>query len=81
MMVCAQAACHGTSFASPAVAGSVALCISQKACTGSAEQVMEQYLDLTRGYTKRHHEYGFDGDPVHPISSRYYGYLTQTTSF
>ena len=72
---------HGTSFASPAVAGSVALCISQKACTGSAEQVMEQYLDLTRGYTKRHHNYGFDGDPVHPISSRYYGYLTQTTSF
>ena len=28
---------NGTSFASPAVAGSVALCISQKACTGSAE--------------------------------------------
>ena len=72
---------HGTSFASPAVAGSVALCISQKACTGSAEQVMEQYLDLTRAYTKRHHDYGFEGDPVHPISSRYYGYLTQTTSF
>ena len=72
---------HGTSFASPAVAGSVALCISQKACTGSAEQIMEQYLDLTKAYTKRHHDYGFEGDPVHPISSRYYGYLTQTTSF
>ena len=72
---------NGTSFASPAVAGSVALCISQKACTGSAEHVMEQYLDLTKSYSKRHHDYGFDGDPIHPVGSRYYGYLTQTTSF
>ena len=72
---------NGTSFASPAVAGSVALCISQKACTGSAEHVMEQYLDLTRGYSKRHHDYGFDGDPIHPIGTKYYGYLTQTVSF
>ena len=72
---------HGTSFASPAVAGSVALCISQNECTGSAEQVMADYLHATKSYTKRHNEYGFDGDPVHPISSHYYGYLTQTTSF
>jgi subtilisin family serine protease len=72
---------NGTSFASPAVAGSVALCISQKACTGSAENIMDQYLHLTKSYTKRHHDYGFGGDPVHPIASRYYGYLTQTTSF
>ncbi|BCW72741.1 S8 family serine peptidase [Arthrobacter sp. NicSoilB8] len=72
---------NGTSFASPAVAGSVALCISQKACTGSAEHVMEQYLSLTKSYTKRHHDYGFDGDPVHPIAAKYFGYLTQTVSF
>ena len=42
---------------------------------------MEQYLDLTRGYSKRHHDYGFDGDPIHPIGAKYYGYLTQTVSF
>jgi len=72
---------NGTSFASPAVAGSVALCISQKACTGSAEHVMEQYLDLTKSYSKRHHDYGFGGDPIHPIGGQYYGYLTQTVSF
>jgi subtilisin family serine protease len=72
---------NGTSFASPAVAGSVALCISQNACTGSAEEVMKEYLHLTKSYTKRHHDYGFGGDPVHPIASHYYGYLTQTTSF
>ena len=72
---------NGTSFASPAVAGSVALCISQNECTGSAEQVMEQYLHATKSYTKRHQDYGFGGDPVHPIASHYYGYLTQTTSF
>ncbi|SDK61804.1 S8 family serine peptidase [Arthrobacter sp. ok362] len=72
---------NGTSFASPAVAGSVALCISQNECTGSAEQVMADYLHATKSYTKRHNDYGFGGDPVHPIGSRYYGYLTQTTSF
>jgi subtilisin len=72
---------NGTSFASPAVAGSVALCISQKACTGSAEHVMEQYLDLTKSYSKRHDDYGFGGDPIHPIGGQYYGYLTETVSF
>jgi subtilisin family serine protease len=72
---------HGTSFASPAVAGSVALCISQKECTGSGKDVMEQYLHLTASYTKRHHDYGFGGDPVHPISGKYFGYLTETVSF
>jgi subtilisin family serine protease len=72
---------HGTSFSSPAVAGSVALCISQHECTGSASDIMEQYLSLTKAYSKRHHDYGFDGDPIHPVGSRYYGYLTQTVSF
>ena len=72
---------HGTSFASPAVAGSVALCISQEACTGSAKDIMEEYLHLTSGYSKRHHDYGFAGDPIHPIALRYYGYLTETVSF
>jgi subtilisin family serine protease len=72
---------HGTSFSSPAVAGSVALCISQHECTGSASDIMEQYLNLTKAYSKRHHDYGFDGDPIHPVGSRYYGYLTQTVSF
>jgi subtilisin family serine protease len=71
----------GTSFASPAVAGSVALCISQNECTGSAEDVMEQYLHVTASYTMRHNEYGFRGDPVHPIGTKYFGYLTQTVSF
>ena len=72
---------HGTSFASPAVAGSVALCISRGACTGSAEDIMEQYLDLTASYTEEHNDYGFGGDPIRPIGTQYYGYLTETASF
>lgn len=72
---------HGTSFASPAVAGSVALCISLEECTGSAQDIMEEYLHLTSGYSKRHHDYGFLGDPIHPIAAKYYGYLTETVSF
>ncbi|WP_427129183.1 S8 family peptidase [Pseudarthrobacter sp. S9] len=72
---------NGTSFASPAVAGSVALCISRKACKGSGEDVMEQFLDLTASYTKQHHDFGFTGDPVHPIAAHYYGYLTEVARF
>ena len=45
---------HGTSFASPAVAGSLALCISEGACEGSGKEVMSQFLDLTAAYNKEH---------------------------
>lgn len=72
---------HGTSFASPAVAGAVALCISHKTCRGSGADVSEQFLDLAESYNERHHDYGFAGDPLRPAGSKYYGYLTQITRF
>ncbi len=73
---------NGTSFASPAVAGSVALCISRKACGGSGDDVMEDFLKLTRDYNKENNDYGFDGDPNHPSDSgQYFGYLTQIAHF
>lgn len=72
---------HGTSFASPAVAGSLALCISRGECEGSARAVMEKFLDVTKAYNKEHRSYGFGGDPIRPISGQYYGYLTQVVDF
>jgi subtilisin family serine protease len=68
---------HGTSFASPAVAGSVALCIGTGVCEGSGEDVMSQFLDITASYNEENREFGFEGDPLRPIDGKYYGYLTQ----
>ena len=68
---------HGTSFASPTVAGSVARCISLDNCHGSGKQVMEDFLDQAESLNKKDHDHGFDGDPIRPEGTRYYGYLTQ----
>jgi subtilisin len=68
---------HGTSFASPAVAGSVARCISLDTCRGSGKEVMEDFLDQAESVNKEDHDLGFDGDPIRPEGARYYGYLTQ----
>lgn len=72
---------HGTSFASPVVAGAVALCISRGECEGSGKAVMDKFLDVTKEYNSEHRGYGFTGDPIRPIAGKYYGYLTQTAGF
>lgn len=72
---------NGTSFASPAVAGSVALCISSKQCKGSGKDVMSRFLDLTKSYNQKHRGFGFEGDPFHPVTGQYYGYLAQIAKF
>jgi subtilisin family serine protease len=68
---------NGTSFASPAVAGAVALCINNGACQGSGPEVREQFLDIAAAYNNRHEDFGFIGDPLRPSGAKYYGYLTQ----
>ncbi len=68
---------HGTSFASPAVAGAVALCIGNGTCEGSGAEVTEQFLDIAAAYNNRHEDFGFIGDPLRPAGTKYYGYLAQ----
>lgn len=75
------AVANGTSFASPAVAGSLALCISEGACEGSGRDVMSQFLDVTAAYNEHHPGFGFDGDPLRPIEGRYYGFLAQIARY
>ncbi|MET4094118.1 S8 family serine peptidase [Arthrobacter sp. UYCu712] len=72
---------HGTSFASPAVAGSVALCISRDVCKGSGKSVMADFLNQAETFNKKHHDHGFAGDPIRPDGKQYYGYLTQLAKF
>jgi subtilisin len=66
---------HGTSFASPHVAGVAALCIASAECSGTPAQIIQKLRSDARAYNQANPGYGFVGDPLRPISGRYYGYL------
>jgi subtilisin len=65
----------GTSFSSPHVAGTAALCIARRACTGGAKKTMAKLLADAKAYNLAHPDYGFLGDPIRPVAGKYYGYL------
>jgi len=71
----------GTSFSSPIVAGTVALCIWDGQCTGTPQQIMSTFLRDTRRHDRAHPGYGFVGDPLHRRHGRSYGYLDDAGIF
>ncbi|WP_336711438.1 S8 family serine peptidase [Arthrobacter sp. USHLN218] len=72
---------HGTSFASPAVAGTVALCLSSGTCSGDPSSVMQSFLDATAEYANSNPDQGFTGDASNGDGARYYGYLIRGSIF
>jgi subtilisin len=69
----------GTSFAAPAVAGTVALCIASGPCAGlTPAQIVQKIVADAAAYTNATPGYGFNGDPLHPADpGKYYGYLAR----
>ena len=72
----------GTSMAAPHVAGQVALCIAENGtpgpCAGmSPAQVIQKIRSDAQTYNSTNTGYGFVGDPLRPVSGRYYGYLAR----
>jgi subtilisin len=68
----------GTSQSAPAVTGTVALCIASGPCVGLAPaQVIQKIISDAASYNtaRRNSGYGFQGDPLRPVTGRYYGYL------
>jgi subtilisin family serine protease len=68
----------GTSFASPIVAGTVALCIASGPCAGlTPPQIVQKIVADAATYNtaSKNFGYGFQGDPLRPVSGKYYGYL------
>ncbi|WP_327434830.1 S8 family serine peptidase [Streptomyces sp. NBC_01236] len=62
----------GTSFSSPHVAGTAALCITTRCAGMTPAQVIAK---LRADAAAQPASYGFTGDPHTPIDNRYYGYL------
>jgi subtilisin len=74
----------GTSFASPAIAGVVALCLAsgKRPCAGlTPAQIIQKIVNDATAYNNTHPDYGFQADPLRPISGRYYGYLIRAGSY
>ena len=66
----------GTSFATPLVAGTVALCIAAGPCAGmTPAQVITKIVADAEAYNLANPTYGYEGDPLRPQGDRYYGYL------
>jgi subtilisin family serine protease len=69
----------GTSPATPHVAGTAARCLASGACRGLAPAQLAAKL---RGdAAARPSNYGFVGDPGHPLAGRYYGYLVYAGAY
>jgi len=66
----------GTSMASPHVTGTVALCISSGACTGSAANIRSKLLTDAANRVTAVPSYGFTG-----VGDRYYGNLVYTGGY
>jgi subtilisin family serine protease len=72
---------YGTSQAAPAVAGTVALCINDNGVSGpcaglTPAQVIAKVMSDAKAYATSTN--GFTGDPFHPVTGKYFGYLVYT---
>jgi subtilisin len=74
---------YGTSQAAPHVAGSVALCLDDAGVPGPcagltpAQILVRLRSDAAAATTNR----GFSGDPLHPITGKYFGNLVAASGY
>ena len=74
----------GTSMATPHVAGTAALCIASGRCARlTPQQIVDKIVSDAARYNnaKRNSGYGFQDDPLRPISGKYYGYLIRAALY
>jgi subtilisin len=72
----------GTSFAAPAVAGTLAICIAHGGCrSGKPYRNILELQARTAVFNLTHPAFGFRGDPLRPIPGRYYGFLLTATPY
>jgi subtilisin len=65
----------GTSMATPHAVGAVHLCIVSGQCSGVPAENIQKVRADAQVYTEANPGFGFRGDPLRPVTGRYYGYL------
>jgi subtilisin len=65
----------GTSMATPHAVGTVHLCIVSGQCTGTPAEIIQKVRSDAAAFNLASSGFGFTGDPLRPISGRYYGHL------
>lgn len=75
----------GTSMATPHMTGEVALCLGEGSTAGpcaglTPAQIIAKMRSDAAAYTTANPGFGFTGDPAHPVSGKYYGYLGHVAS-
>jgi subtilisin len=72
----------GTSMSAPHVTGTVALCIASGPCAGlTPPQIVQKMVADAAAYNTANPGYGFQGDPLRPMSGKYYGYLIRAAQY
>ena len=67
----------GTSMAAPHTTGVAHLCVISGQCTGTTAEIIQKVRADAAAYTQANPSWGFTGDPLRPVSGRYYGYLVR----
>jgi subtilisin len=65
----------GTSMAAPHAAGTAALCFVSGQCTGTPAETIQKLVADADAYNRANPGFGYTGDPLRPVSGRYYGFL------
>ena len=71
----------GTSYATPFVAGTAALCIATGVCDQRPKRTLDTLVRDAQRFNNRTPGYGFQGDPLRPIADRHYGYLISASRY
>lgn len=72
----------GTSFATPVVAGLVALCIGDGACAGlSPGEIVAKIVNDAAAANATDPDYGYLGDPARPVPKQFFGWLVDASRY
>jgi subtilisin len=66
---------NGTSMAAPHGTGTAHLCIISGQCPGTPAETIQKIRSDAAAYTQANPSWGFTGDPLRPVTGKYYGYL------
>jgi subtilisin len=67
----------GSSMSAPQATAVAHLCITGGQCPGTPAQTIQKLRADAQAYTQANPGYGFTGDPLRPVTGKYFGYLVR----